>query len=110
MTIRFVTLVPTFAFESHNKLPSMGGWKLESARFLILVGFPVASFWAFNQPGVFDYFMKSYKLPHNPEAEEKIKVWKEGLMEKRRKREYEKFLREEMAFEEARRLREQNNI
>ncbi|KAI6238049.1 hypothetical protein M3Y99_00732100 [Aphelenchoides fujianensis] len=88
----------------------MGGWKLEATRFLILVGFPVASFWAFNQPGVFDYFMKGYRLPESIDHTASVREWKESLMEGRRKREYEKFLREEMAFEEARRVREENKI
>lgn len=39
----------------------MGGWKLEAGRFTILVGLPVAAFWAFNQPNVFSYFVSA---PH----------------------------------------------
>uniref|UniRef100_A0AC35G9V4 Uncharacterized protein n=1 Tax=Panagrolaimus sp. PS1159 TaxID=55785 RepID=A0AC35G9V4_9BILA len=88
----------------------MAGWKMESARFLIYVAFPVGAFWAFNQPSFFKYFMKGYKLPDTSEGDAKVAEWKESLNEERRKREYEKFLLEQMAFEEARRIREENKI
>ncbi|CAD5210948.1 unnamed protein product [Bursaphelenchus okinawaensis] len=88
----------------------MGGWKLEAGRFMILVGFPVGAFWAFNQSNVFTYFMDSYKLPYKPEKELKLKEWKEEMAEQRRRDQYEKLLREQMAFEESRKLREQHGI
>lgn len=54
--------------------------------------------------------MQRFKLPDSSENNEAVRIWKEGLMEERRKKDYEKFLLEQMAFEEARRLREQNKI
>ena len=54
--------------------------------------------------------MRSYKLPDTSEGDAKMALWKEELQEERRKREYEMFLREQMAFEEARKIREQNKI
>ncbi|CAD5235532.1 unnamed protein product [Bursaphelenchus xylophilus] len=88
----------------------MGGWKLEAGRFMILVGFPVAAFWAFDQTGVFSFFMKGYQIPYNEESEERARKWKEELGEQRRREQYEKLLREQMAFEESRKLREQHGI
>jgi hypothetical protein len=35
----------------------MGGWRLETARFAFYVGFPVALFYYFNEPKVYDYFV-----------------------------------------------------
>ena len=54
--------------------------------------------------------MKNYKLPNTNDGDAKMMAWKEELQEERRKRDYEKFLREQMAFEEARRIREENQI
>uniref|UniRef100_A0A7E4W1Y7 Protein PET100 homolog, mitochondrial n=1 Tax=Panagrellus redivivus TaxID=6233 RepID=A0A7E4W1Y7_PANRE len=83
---------------------------METGRFFILVAFPVGAFWFFNQPAFFKYFMKGYKLPDTAEGDAQMGAWKEELNEKRRKVEYEKFLREQMAFEEAKRIREEHNI
>ncbi|EYC28576.1 hypothetical protein Y032_0007g3296 [Ancylostoma ceylanicum] len=106
----------------------MGGWKLETGRFALMVAFPVAAFWLFNQPSLFKVFvskkcllilqhhtqhhyisikMKGYKVPDSREGDAAIARWKEQLLAQKRKEEYEHFLREQMAFEEARRLREQ---
>lgn len=35
----------------------MGGWKLETGRFLMLITFPVGAFWLFNQPTIFKEFV-----------------------------------------------------
>lgn len=51
--------------------------------------------------------MKGYKVPDSREGDAAIARWKEQLLAQKRKEEYEHFLREQMAFEEARRLREQ---
>uniref|UniRef100_A0A0N5BRT1 DUF2852 domain-containing protein n=1 Tax=Strongyloides papillosus TaxID=174720 RepID=A0A0N5BRT1_STREA len=88
----------------------MGGWKLESGRYLILVAFPVLSFWAFNQPSFYKFFMKGYKIQESTTGDQAITNFTEALAEKKRKEEYEKFLREQMAFEEARRIREAKGI
>ncbi|KAH7716772.1 Protein Y53F4B.14 a [Aphelenchoides avenae] len=88
----------------------MAGWKLESTRFLILVTFPVASFWMFNQAGVFNYFLKGYKLPDTSEGDAKMKAFKDEIMERRRREQEERLLREQMDFEEARRTREKLGI
>ncbi|KAE9554939.1 hypothetical protein FO519_001836 [Halicephalobus sp. NKZ332] len=88
----------------------MTNWRMESARFFMLVAFPVGAFWFFNQPSLFKYFMRNYKLPDTSEGDAKMALWKEELQEDRRKREYEMFLREQMAFEEARKIREENKI
>uniref|UniRef100_A0AC34QQ73 Uncharacterized protein n=1 Tax=Panagrolaimus sp. JU765 TaxID=591449 RepID=A0AC34QQ73_9BILA len=88
----------------------MTNWRMESGRFFLLVAFPVGAFWLFNQPSFFKQFMKNYKLPNTNDGDAKMMAWKEELQEERRKREYEKFLREQMAFEEARRIREENKI
>ncbi|ETN78543.1 hypothetical protein RB195_018237 [Necator americanus] len=85
----------------------MGGWKLETGRFALMVGFPVVAFWLFNQPSLFKTFMKGYKVPDSREGDDAIAQWKKQLLAQKRKEEYENFLREQMAFEEARRLREQ---
>ena len=55
--------------------------------------------------------MKGYKLPVIDEAEKaRVAEWKEDLAEDRRKREYEAFLREQMAFEEAKRVRQRQGV
>lgn len=54
--------------------------------------------------------MKNYKLPDAKENNQAMKQWKENMMEEKRKSDYEKFLREQMEFEEARRIRELNRI
>uniref|UniRef100_A0A0K0CW83 Protein PET100 homolog, mitochondrial n=1 Tax=Angiostrongylus cantonensis TaxID=6313 RepID=A0A0K0CW83_ANGCA len=84
----------------------MGGWKLETFRFGLMVVFPVAAFWFFNQPSLFKFFMKGYKFPDTREGDAAIAQFKEQLLAEKRKKEYEAFLREQMAFEEARRQRE----
>ncbi|KJH45846.1 IBR domain protein [Dictyocaulus viviparus] len=83
---------------------NMGGWKLEAMRFALLVTFPVASFWFFNQPSLFKVFMKNFMVPDNREGDAALLQFKEELRARRRKREYETLLREELAYEEARRL------
>ncbi|MFH4982581.1 hypothetical protein AB6A40_009290 [Gnathostoma spinigerum] len=88
----------------------MGGWKLEASRFFILVAFPVASFWLFNQPNVFKTIMKNWKVPQSEEGDAAIKLFKETLNERRRKKEYENFLLQQMEFEEAKKYREEHNI
>ncbi|CAD6198269.1 unnamed protein product [Caenorhabditis auriculariae] len=89
---------------------TMGGWKLESARFLIMVGFPVGAFWLFNQPKIFKEFMKGYKVPDSSSGDKAIADFKEQLLAQKRKDEYESFLREQMAFEEAKKIRAQHGI
>uniref|UniRef100_A0A0M3IDZ2 Transmembrane protein n=1 Tax=Ascaris lumbricoides TaxID=6252 RepID=A0A0M3IDZ2_ASCLU len=88
----------------------MGGWKLETGRFFALVAFPVFSFWLFNQPHIFKRYMRNYRMPDSTAGDAEVLAFKEMLAEERRKEEYEAFLREQMAFEEARRFREQHNI
>ncbi|CAJ0963222.1 unnamed protein product, partial [Mesorhabditis belari] len=83
----------------------MGGWKLETGRFLLCVTFPVAAFWLFNQPSIFQKFMRNYKVADTTENDEAFAKWKEQMQVQRRKEEYEKFLREQMAFEAAQKQR-----
>uniref|UniRef100_A0A1I7YA14 DUF1707 domain-containing protein n=1 Tax=Steinernema glaseri TaxID=37863 RepID=A0A1I7YA14_9BILA len=83
----------------------MGGWKLESGRFLILAAFPVAAFWYFNRPGIFKEFMKGYKVPESASGDAAMAAFKEQISEPKSKEE-EKFLREQASIEEARRIRE----
>ncbi|VDO98578.1 unnamed protein product [Heligmosomoides polygyrus] len=85
----------------------MGGWKLETGRFAMAVAFPVVAFWLFNQPALFKVFMRGYRVPDSREGDEEIARFKEQLLAQKRKDEYESFLRQQMAFEEARRQREQ---
>lgn len=54
--------------------------------------------------------MRNYKIPEVKESSEQMKAWKAELAEQRRKADYEKFLREQMAFEESRQLREKHGI
>lgn len=84
----------------------MGDWKLEIFRFALMVTFPVTAFWFFNQPSLFKFFMKGYELPDNREGNAAIAQFKEQILSEKRKKEYEAFLREQMAFEETRRQRE----
>ncbi|KAK5977723.1 hypothetical protein GCK32_004023 [Trichostrongylus colubriformis] len=84
----------------------MGGWKLETGRFALMVTFPVAAFWFFNQPSLFKVFMKGYKVPDSKENDAAMAQFKEQLLAQKRKEEYESFLRQQMAFEEARRQQE----
>ena len=124
----------SYKFTSSNRyfsrFAAMGGWKLEATRFTILVAFPVFSFWAFNQPDIFNFFvclhscfnsfthlgaynsqMSTYKPPVvDEESRRKVVEWKATLAENRRKRDQESFLQQEMAFEEARRARERANV
>jgi len=83
----------------------MGGWKLEASRFALVIIFPVGAFWLFNQPDIFKRFMKGYKLPET-KGNADMAAFMKQLNEQKKKEEYEKFLREQMAFEEARRQRE----
>ncbi|KAK6020727.1 hypothetical protein OSTOST_13612 [Ostertagia ostertagi] len=88
----------------------MGGWKLETGRFALMVTFPVAAFWFFNQPSLFKVFMKGYKVPDSREGDAAMAQFKEQLLAQKRKEEYESFLRQQMAFEEARRQREKLSV
>lgn len=54
--------------------------------------------------------MRNYRMPDSTAGDAEVLAFKEMLAEERRKEEYEAFLREQMAFEEARRFREQHNI
>lgn len=58
----------------------------------------------------FPFQMKGYKLPDTSEGDAKMRKFKEEVMARRRREQEEKLLREQMAFEEARRLREQHGI
>ncbi|KAH7678296.1 Protein Y53F4B.14 a, partial [Aphelenchoides avenae] len=79
------------------------GWKLESTRFLVLVTLPVASFWMFNQAGVFHYFLKELQAAgHVSEGDEKLKVFKDETMKRLSREQEERRLREQMDFEESR--------
>lgn len=91
----------------------MGGWKLEAGRFLLLIAFPVGSFWAFNQSGIFEYAVGYYEyslfsfyvqikqldVPLHGENNEEMRKWKESLMEARRKKDYELFQQKQTEFE-----------
>ncbi|CAB3403894.1 unnamed protein product [Caenorhabditis bovis] len=88
----------------------MGGWKLETGRFFMLVAFPVVAFWAFNQPTIFKEFMRGYKIPDSSAGDKAMANFKEELLANKRKEEYEKFLREQMAFEEAKKIRAAHGI
>ncbi|CEF62710.1 Protein of unknown function DUF2346 family-containing protein [Strongyloides ratti] len=88
----------------------MGGWRLETVRYCILVVFPVVSFWAFNQPSFFKFFMKDYKISDTSKGDAAISDFTQALAEKKRKAEYEKFLRQEMEFEKDRRIREASGL
>ncbi|CAJ0606373.1 unnamed protein product [Cylicocyclus nassatus] len=94
----------------HINYAGMGGWKLETGRFALMVAFPVVAFWIFNQPSIFKVFMKGYKVPDSSEGDAAVAKWKEQLLAQKRKEEYEHFLREQMAFEEARRRRDQQAV
>lgn len=50
--------------------------------------------------------MKGYKVPDSREGDAAMAQFKEQLLAQKRKEEYESFLRQQMAFEEARRQRE----
>ncbi|KAK6034639.1 hypothetical protein COOONC_27861 [Cooperia oncophora] len=63
----------------------MGGWKLETGRFALMVTFPVAAFWFFNQPSLFKVFMKGYKVPDSREGDAAIAQFKEQLLAQKRK-------------------------
>ncbi|VDO62829.1 unnamed protein product [Heligmosomoides polygyrus] len=65
--------------------------------FAMAVAFPVDAFWLLNQPALFKVFMRGYRVPDSREADEEIARFKEQLLD-----EYESFLRQQMAFEEAR--------
>ncbi|KAI1726680.1 hypothetical protein Ddc_03938 [Ditylenchus destructor] len=86
----------------------MGGWKLEGAKFACYVIMPVGSFWLFNQPWFFQYVAK--KLPedeykNDPHSVQMMLHLKSVIAQKERMNE-EKLLRQQMAFEEARRRRQ----
>ncbi|GMR35614.1 hypothetical protein PMAYCL1PPCAC_05809, partial [Pristionchus mayeri] len=89
---------------------AMGGWKLESFRFFIAVTFPVGAFWFFNQPELFKYFMKGYRIPDTSAGDAAMAELKESIMVKQRKEEYERFLKEQMAFEQAKIAREKMGL
>ncbi|UMM19599.1 hypothetical protein L5515_015123 [Caenorhabditis briggsae] len=88
----------------------MGGWKLETGRFLMLITFPVGAFWLFNQPTIFKELMRGYRIPDSSQGDKAMAEFKEQLLANKRKEEYEAFLREQMAFEEAKKLRAANKI
>lgn len=51
----------------------MGGWKLESIRMAMYVGFPVGCFYLFNKPELFkDIIIEGKKKFYRPEAEEAV--------------------------------------
>jgi hypothetical protein len=54
--------------------------------------------------------MRGFKLPDSSENNEQVRQWTEQLKDEKRRKDYESFLRQQMEFEEARRLREQNRI
>ncbi|GMS82666.1 hypothetical protein PENTCL1PPCAC_4841, partial [Pristionchus entomophagus] len=88
----------------------MGGWRLESGRFLLLVTFPVGAFYFFNQPNLFKYAMRGYKVPETTAGDEAMAKFKEEITVQKRKEEYERFLKEQMAFEEAKKMREKMGL
>ncbi|GMT13067.1 hypothetical protein PFISCL1PPCAC_4364, partial [Pristionchus fissidentatus] len=88
----------------------MGGWRLESGRFLLLVTFPVGAFWLFNQPNLFKHAMRGYKMPETTAGDEAMAKFKEEITVQKRKEEYERFIKEQMAFEESKKMREKMGL
>ncbi|PAV75526.1 hypothetical protein WR25_14696 isoform A [Diploscapter pachys] len=80
----------------------MGGWRMETFRMLIYVTFPVGSFWLYNQPQFYNKFMDNWTIPNDKKNNELIKKYIEEMNAVKRKKEYEDFLRDQMAMEAAR--------
>ncbi|KAF7630777.1 hypothetical protein Mgra_00008935 [Meloidogyne graminicola] len=85
-------------------------FRMEAFKIALYVSFPVAAVWIFNSPFFEEKTRKwreeNYGLnsEENRRTHEKFKNFYDEMKENKRREDHEKFLKEQMAFEEAKRI------